>query len=154
MGRLIFSSCLCCSVDRSSPILCSPMDCNIPDSSQRLLKFMSFESVVLSNHLNLCCPLLLLLSIFPMIRVFTNESVLPINQSKYWSFSFSISPSSEYPGLISFRIDWFDLAAQGTLKGLLQYHSSKAPILQHSAFFMIQLSYLYITKRKSIALTI
>ena len=106
MGRLIFSSCFCCSVDRSSPILCSPMDCNTPDSSQRLLRFMSFESVMLSNHLILCCPLLLLPSIFTIIRVFSSESVLPINQSKYWSFIFSISPSSEYPGLIFFWIDW------------------------------------------------
>ena len=106
-----------------------------------------------SNYLNLCHPLLLP-SIFPSIRVFSNESALCIRWSKDWSFSFSISPSNEYSGLLSFRIEWFDLlAVQGTLKSLLQYHSSKALILQHSAFFMVQLSYPYMTTGKTIALT-
>ena len=113
---------------------------------------MSFESVMPSNHLILCHPLLLLPSIFPSIRVFSNESVLHIRWPKYWSFSFSISPSNEYPGLILFRIDWFDLlAVQETLKSLLQHHNSKASILWHSAFFMIQLSHLYMTTGKTIA---
>ena len=105
-------------------------------NSQSLLKLMSVESVMPSNHLILCCPLLLLPSIFPSIRVFSKESVLGIRWPKYWSFSFSISPSNEYSGLISFRMDWFDLlAVQGTLKSLLQHHSSKTSILQRSAFF-------------------
>ena len=107
-----------------------------------------------SNHLILCCPLFLLPSIFPSIRVFSNESALHIRCPKYWSFSFSINPSNEYSGLISFRIDWLNLlAVQGTLKSLLQHHSSKAPILQHSAFFIIQLSHPYLTTGKTIALT-
>ena len=107
-----------------------------------------------SSHLILCCPLLLLPSIFPSIRVFLNESALCIRWPKYWSFSFSISPSNEHPGLISFRMDWLDLlAVQGTLKGLLQHHSSKASILRHSAFFMVQLSHPYMTTGKTIALT-
>ena len=122
--------------------------------SQSLLKFISIESVMLSNHLILCGPLLLLSSIFPSIRVFPNESVLRIRWLKYWSFSFSISPSSEYSGLISFRMDWLDLlAVQGTLRSLLQHHSSKASILQPSAFFMVQLSHPYMTTGKTIALT-
>ena len=107
-----------------------------------------------SNHLIFCHPLLLLPSIFPSIRVFSNESVLRIRWPKYWSFSFCISPSSEYSGLISFKIDWLDhLAVQGTLKSLFQYHSSKASILWHSAFFIIQLSHPYMTTGKTIALT-
>ena len=107
---------------------------------QSLLKLMSIESVMLSNHLILCLPLLLLPSTFPSIRVFSNESVLCIRLLKYWSFSFSISPSNEYSGLIAFRIDWLDLLAiQGTLESLLLHHSSKASVLQCSAFFMIQL---------------
>ena len=119
-----------------------------------LLKLMSIESVMPSSHLILCCPLLLLPSIFPSIRVFSNESVLHISWPKYWSFSFNISPSNEYSGLISFRIDLSDLlAVQGTLKSLLQHHSSKAPILWHSAFFMVQLSHPYMTTGKTIALT-
>ena len=123
-------------------------------SLQSLLKLMSIESVMPSNHLILCNPLLFLLSIFPSIRVFSNESVLCIRWPKYWSFSFSISPSNEYSGLISLRIDWFDcLAVQGTLKSLLQHHSSKASILQHSAFFMVQLLHPYTTTGKTIALT-
>ena len=123
-------------------------------NSWSLLKLMSIESVMPSNHFILCRPLLLLPSIFPSIRVFSNESVLHIRLPKYWSFSFSISPSNEYSGLISFRIDWLDLlAVQGTLKSLLQHHSSKASILQCSAFFIFQLSHPYITTGKTIALT-
>ena len=111
-------------------------------SSWSLLKLMSIESVMPSNHLILCYPLLLLPSVFPSIRVFSNESALCIRWPKYWSFSFSISPSNEYSGLISFRMDWFDLlAVQKTLKSLLQHHSSKASILQYSAFFIVQLSH-------------
>ena len=118
-----------------------------------LSKLMSIESVMPSNHL-LCCPFLLPPSIFPSIRVFSNESVLHIRWSKYWSFSFSISPSNEYSGLISFRIDWLDLLAiQGTLKSLLQHPSLKASILWCSAFFMVQLSHPYMTTGKTIALT-
>ena len=120
--------------------------------SWSLFKFMSVESVMLSNHLILCCPLLLLPSIFPSIRVFSNESALRLRWPKYWSFS--ISPSNEYSGLISFRIDWFDLLVQGTLKRLLLLHSSKASILWLLAFFMVQLSHLYIATGKTIALTI
>ena len=119
-----------------------------------LLKLMSIESVMPSNHLILCYLLLLLPSIFPSIRVFSNESVLRIRWLKYWSFSFSISPSNEYSGLISFRMDWLDLlAVQGTLKSLLQHHSSKASILQRSAFFMVQFSHPCMTPGKTIALT-
>ena len=115
---------------------------------------MPIGSVMPSNHHILCHPLLLLPSIFCSIRVFTNESVLHIRWPKYWSFSFNISPSSEYSGLISFRIDWFDLlAVQDTLKSLLQHHSSKASILHHSAFFILQLSHSYMTTGKTIALT-
>ena len=115
---------------------------------------MSIELVMPSNHLILYRPLLLLPSIFPSIRVFSNESVLHIRWPKYWSFSFSISPSNAYSGLISFRTNWFDLlAVQGTLKSLLQHHSSKASILQQSAFFMVQLSHPYMTTGKTIALT-
>ena len=121
------------------------------DISQSLLKFMSFESVTLFNHLILCHSLLLLSSVFPIIKVFYHESTLHIRWPKYWSFSFSISPSSEYSGLISFRIDWIDLAVQGTVKSLLQHHTLKAIILQHSAFFMVQLSHLYMATGKTIA---
>ena len=122
--------------------------------SQSLLKLMSIESVMPSNHLILCHPLLLLPSVFPSIRVFSSELALPIRWPNYWSFSFIISPSNEYSGLISFRIDWFDLlTVQGTLKSLLQHHSSKAPIFRHSAFFMVQLSHPYMTTGKTIALT-
>ena len=123
-------------------------------NSWTLLKLMSIELVMPSNHLILCHPLLLLPSIFPNIRVISNESVLCIRWPKYWSFSFSISPSNVYSGLISFRMDWLGLlAVQGTLKGLLQHHSSKAPILQRSTFFIVQLSHLYTTTGKTIALT-
>ena len=115
---------------------------------------MSVESMMPSDHLNLCCPLLLLPSIFPRIRVFSNESALHIRWPNYWSFSFNISPSSKHPGLVSFRMDWLDLlAVQGTLKSLLQHHSSKASILQCSAFFIVQFSHPYLTTIKTIALT-
>ena len=117
-------------------------------------KPMSIELVMPTSHFILCCPLLLLPSIFPSFRVFSNESALRIRWSKYWSFSFNISPSNEHPGLISFRRDWVGLlAVQGTLKNLLQHHSSKASILQHSAFFIVQLSRPYMTTGKTIALT-
>ena len=115
---------------------------------------MSIVSVMPSNHLSLCHPLLLLPSVFPSIRVFSNESALCIRWPKYWSFHFSISPSNEHPGLISFRMNWLDLlAVQGTLKSLLQHHSSKASLLRHSAFFTVQLSHPYMTTGKTIALT-
>ena len=136
----------------------NPLDCSTPGllsitNSWSLLKLVSIESVMPSNNLILCC-LLLLPSIFPSIRVFSNESVLHIWWPKYWSFSFSISPSNEYSGLISFRIDWLDLlAVQGTLKSLLQLHSSKPSILWCSASFIVQLSHPYMTTGKTIALT-
>ena len=124
-------------------------------NSRTLLKLMSIESVMPSHHLILCHPLLLLPSIFPSIRVLSGESVLRIRWPKYWSFSFSISPSNEYSGLISFRMDWLDLlVVQGTLKSLLQHHNSKASILWCSAFFMVQLSRPYMTTGKTIALII
>ena len=128
----------------------SPCPSQLPEST----KPMSIESVMPSNHLILCHPLLLLPSIFLGIRIFSNESALLMRWQKYWSFSFNISPSNEYSRLTSFRMDWFDLlAAQGTLKSLLQYHSSKASILLHSAFFIVQLSHPYMTTGKTIALT-
>ena len=138
---------------------CNPMNCSTPGlpgitNSRSPPKFMSIESVMPSNHLILSRPFLLLPSIFPSIRVFSNESVLQIRWPKYWSFSFSSIRSNEYPGLISFRMDWLDPPAiQGTLKSLLQHHSSKASILQHSAFFIVQLSHPYMTTGKTIALT-
>ena len=123
-------------------------------NSHSLVKLMLIESVMPSNYLILCCPLLLLPSIFPSIRLFSNESVLRIGWPNYWSFSFNISPSNEYPGLISFRMDWLDLlAVQGTLKSLIQHHSSKALTLQCSAIFIVQLSHPYMTTGKTIALT-
>ena len=123
-------------------------------NSQNLLKLMFIESVMPSNHLILCCPLLPLISIFPSIRVFSNESVLCIRWPKYWSFSISISPSNEYSELISVRIDWLHLlAVQGTVKSLFQHHSLKESILQCSAFFIVQLSHPYMTTGKIIALT-
>ena len=134
------------SLAQSCPTLCDPMDCSTPGLPvhHQLLEFTQthvIELVMPSNHLIFCCPLLHQPLIFPNIRVFTNESVLHIRWSKYWSFSFSVSPSNESSGLISFRMDWLDLlAVQGTLKNLLQYHSSKASILQCSAFFIVQLS--------------
>ena len=143
--------------------LCDPMDCSSPTpiayllsitNSHCLLTLMSIMLVMSSNRLTLCCPILPLPSVFPSIRVFSSESFLGIKWPKYWSFSFSISPSNEYSGLISFRIEWLDLlAVQGTLKSLLQHHSSKAKIFQHSAFFIVQLSYPYMTTGKTIALT-
>ena len=130
-----------------------PFPPSIPNS-RSLLKLMSIESVMPSNHLILCHPFLLLPSIFPSIRVFSNESVLHIRWPKCWSFSFGISTSNEYSRLISFRIDWFDLlAVQGTLKSLLQHHSSKAAVLLCSVFFIVQLSHPYMTTGKTIALT-
>ena len=144
------------SVSQSCLTLCNPMDCSRPGfpvhhQLQSLLKLMSIESVMPSNYLILCRPLLLPTSVFPSIRIFSSESVLQIRLPKCWSFSFSISPFSEYPLLISFRMDWFDLlAVQGTLKSLLQNHSSKASILWCSAFFMVQLSHPYMTTRKTI----
>ena len=123
-------------------------------NSKSLLKVMSIESVMPSNHFILCHPLLLLPSIFPSIRVFSNESVLRMRWPKYWRFSFNISPSNEHSGLISFRMDWLDLlAVQGTLKSLLQHHSSKASILRRSVFFIVQLSQPYMTTGETIALT-
>ena len=144
-----------CSVTKSYPSLCNPMDCDKPGHrwsltiSRSLTKVMPTESVMPSNHLILYCPLLLLLSIFPNIRVFSSESAICIRWPKYWNFSFSITPSNEYSMLISFRMDWFDfLAVQGTLKVLLKHQSSKPSILRHSAFFMVRLSHPYVTTRK------
>ena len=123
-------------------------------NSRSLLKLMSIESVMPSNHLILCCPLLLLPSVTPTIRVFSNESALHIRWPKYWSFSFNISPSNEYSGLIFFRMDWlYLLAVQGALKSLLQHHNSKASVLQHSALFIVHLLHPYMTTGKTIALT-
>ena len=153
----------CCTVQFSSvaqprPTLCDPTDCSRPGLPVRrqLSEFTQthvIESVMPSDHLILCRPLILLPSIFPSIRVFPNESVLRIRRPKYWSCSFSISPSNKYSRLISFRMDWLDLAVSGTLKSLLQYRSSKASILRHSAFFIVQLSHPYMTTGKTIALT-
>ena len=150
-----FPNCCCCSVTKLCLILCDPVDCSTPGFPDLhylpgLLKFMSIQSVMPSNHLILCRPLLLLPSIFPSIRVFSNEYALCVKWPKYWSFSFSISPPNEYAGLISFRIDWLDLlAVQGTLKSLLQHHNSKASILRCSAFFMVQLPHPYTTTGKN-----
>ena len=147
------------SVTQLCPTFCDPMDCSTPDLPvhHQLLEFtqtMSIESVMQSNHLILCRPLTLLPSVFPSIRVFSNESVIRIRWLKYWSCSFNISPSNDYSGLISFRMDWLDLlAVQGTLKSLLQHHSLKSSVLQCSAFFTVQLSYPYMTTGKTIALT-
>ena len=151
------------SVAQSCLTLCDPMNCttahqaSLSINSRSPPKPMSIESVMLSNHFILYCPLLLLLSIFPSIRVFSNKSALHIRWPKYCSFSFNISPmncSNEHPGLISFRMDWLDLlAVQGTLKSLPQHHSSKASILRCSAFFIVQLSHLHMTTGKTIVLT-
>ena len=133
------------------------MDCSTPgflafSITRSLLRFVSIESVMLSNHLILYFHLILLPSVFPSIRAFSSELAFHISCPKYWSFSFSISPSNDYSGLISFRIDWFDLlAGQGTLKGLLQHHNSEASILRHSAFLMVQFSHPYVTAGKTIA---
>ena len=150
----------CCSVAQLCLTLCDSMGCSTQASlsitkSQSLLKLMSIGLMIPSNHLILCCPLCLLPLIFPYTELFSNESTLPIRWPKYWSFSFCISPLNEYSGLISFRIDRFDLlAVQGTHKSLLQHHSSKASILWLSAFFMVQLSHPYMTTGKTIALTV
>ena len=147
------------SVAQSCPTLSNLMNPSTPGlpvhhKLQSLLKLMSIESVIPSSHLILCHPLLLLPPIPPSIRVFSNELVLCMRWSKYWSFSFSISPSNEHPGLISFRMDWLDLlAVQGTIRCLLQHHSSKASILRCSACFIVQLSHPYMTTGKTIALT-
>ena len=149
-----------CSVTKLCLTFCDPIDCSMPGLSvphhlPEFAQIMSIELVVPPNHLILCHPLPLLPSIFPIIRVFSNESDLNIRWTKYWSFSFSISPSSGYLGLISFRIDWFEfLPVQGTLKSLLQHHISKASILQCSAFSVVQCSHPYMTSGKSIVLTI
>ena len=141
------------------PTLCDPMNCSTTGllsntNSHSPPKLMSIESVMPSSHLILCRPLLLLPPIPPSIRVFSNESTLHMRWPKYWSFSFNLSPFNEHPGLISFTMDWFYLlAVQGTLKSLLQHHSSKASFLQHSAFFTVQLSHPYMTTGKTIALT-
>ena len=159
MAEELSSTRPCCSVTQPCLTLCNPIDCSTPDFPvlhhlPELLKLISIESVMPSNHLILCHPLLLLPSIFPSIRVFSKKSVLCIRCSKYWIFSFSISPSNEYSGLTSFRIDWLDLlTVQGTLKSFLQHHSTKASILRHSAFFTVQLSHSYMTTGKTIALT-
>ena len=145
--------CCCCSVAQSCPVLCYNMDCStsgfyvlhhLPEFAQTQIHWVGDAF----NHLFLCHPLLHLSSIFPSIRVISNESVLHSRWPKYWSFSFSFSPSNEYSGLISFRRDWFDLAVQGTLKSLLQHHSSKASVLWCSPFFMVQLSHSYMTTEK------
>ena len=157
--RVLAQFCCSRSVAQSCPGLCDPMDCCTPGfpsftNSQSLPKLMSIELVLPSNHLILCHLLLLLPSIFPSIRVFSNESVLPSRWPNYWSFSFSNSPSNKYSGLISFRMDWLDLlVVQGTLKSLLQHHRSKASILRCSVFFIVQLSHPYMTTGKTIALT-
>ena len=147
------------SVAQSCPTLCDPMNRSMPGllvhhQLPEFIRLTSIESVMPSSHLILCRPLLLLPPILPSIRVFSNESTLHMRWPKYWSFSFSIIPSKEIPGLISFRMDWLDLlAVQGTLKSLLQHHSSKTSILRHSAFFTVQLSHPYMTTGKTIALT-
>ena len=144
------------SVGQSCPTLCDPMNRSTPGlpvhhQLSGLLKLMCIESVMPSSHLILCRPLLLLHPIPPRIRVFSNESTLHMRWPKYWSFSFSISPSNQHPGLISFRMDWLDLlAVRGTLKNLLQHHSSKASICRHSAFFTVQLSHPYMTTGKTL----
>ena len=150
----------CCSVAQScltlATLLTTTCLASLPLTiSQSLLKFMSIKSVMSSSHLILWCPLLLLPSVFPSIRDFSNESAVHIIWPKYWSFTYSIGPSNEYWGLIFLEIDWFDfLAVQGTLRSLLHHHNSKASILQHATFFMVQLSWLYMTTGKTIAMTI
>ena len=151
----------CCLVTKLCLTLCDPMDCSRPgflsfSISRSLLRLISIVSVMPSNHLILCCPLLLLPSVFfPSTRVFPSESALHLRWSEYWSFSFSLSPSNEYSGLIFFRIDWFDLLfVQGILKSLCHHHNSKASVLWRSAFFMVQCSHLCMTTGKPRALTI
>ena len=157
-GRKMLISCsvlsLCCVQLFETPWTAAHQAFLSITNSWSLLKLMSIESVMPSNHLILSRPLLLLPSIFPSIRVFSNESAVRIRWPKYWSFSFSITPSKEHPGLVSFRLDWLDLlAVQGTLKNLLQHYSSKASILQCSTFFIVQLSHPRMTTGKTIALT-
>ena len=158
-ARFLFGNLCRCSEAQSCPTLCDLMDCSTPDFPDphcllELALFMFIELVMLSIHLILCRPLLLP-SIFASISVFSNESTVCIRWPKYWSFSFSISPSNEYSGLISFRMDWFDLpAAQGTLKSLPQHHNLKASVLCCSAFFMVHLSHSYMTTGKTIALAL
>ena len=148
----------CCSVDKLCLNFCDPMDCSMPGFPvfhylPSLLRLMSIKSVMSSNHLILCCPLILLPSMFPSVRVFSNVLALCIRWPKYWSFSFSISPSNEYSELISFRFDWFDiLLVQETLKSFLHHRSLRASILQCSAFFMVQLSHLYMNTRNTMLL--
>ena len=155
-GHILFSSVQSLSC---VPTLCDPMDCSTPGlpvhcQTWSVLKLMSIELVMPSSHLILCRPLLLTPSIFPNLMVFSSESVLHIRWPKYWSFSFSVSPSKEHPGLISFRMDWFDLlAVQGGLKSLLQHHSSEASTLLHAAFFIVQLPHPHMTTGETIALT-
>ena len=162
MLNTVFSKCkrskklYCCSVAELCPTLCDPRHCSTPGFtiSWSLLKPISIKLVMPPNHLILCHPLLLLHTVFPIIRISSNESALHIRWPKYCSFNFSISPSNKYSGLISFRIDWLDLlVVQGTLKSLLQHHSSKASILWSSAFFIVQLSHPYMTNGKGVALT-
>ena len=157
IGAIVTVSLQFSSVAHMCLSLCNPMDCSMlgfSTNSLSLLKLMSIKLVMPSKHLILYHPLLLPPSILSSIRVFSNESVLHSRLPKYWSFSFSISPSNEYSGLISFRTDWLDLlAVQGTLKSLLQHHSSKASVLRHSTFFIVQLSHPYMTTGKTIALT-
>ena len=155
---LLFIYCCCChSITQCCPTLCDPHGLQASLSitnTWSLLKLMSIESMMPSNQIILRCSFLLLYSIFPSIRVFSSESVLRIRWPKYWSFNFNIRPSNEYSGLISFRMAWLDLlAVQETLKSLLQHHSSKASVLGHSAFSIVQLSYPYMTTGKTIALT-
>ena len=153
MQGLLLLSCFSCVQLFVTPWTAAHLASLSITNSWSLLKLMSIELVMPSNHLILCHPLLLLSSIFPIIRVFSNESALCIRWPKYWGFSFNISPSNEHPGLISFRMDWLDLlAVQGTLKSLLLYHSSKASVLQLSAFFIVQLLHPYMTTGKTIAL--
>ena len=157
-SKLSKRSC-CCSVTKLCLTLCNPMDCStpgfpVPPSSWNLPKFMSIELVMPSNHFILYHPLLLLPSVFPSFRVFPNESVLRIRWPKYWSFSFSIGPSKEYSGLISFNIDWFDIAFQGTLKSLLQHHSLKASVFWCSVVFIVQPTvHPYMITERTIAFT-
>ena len=144
----------CCSVAKSCPTAIPSTAVHQSFTISEFAQLLSLESVMLSNHLILCCPHFLLLSMFPSIRVFSNESDLCIRWPKYWSFSFSINPSNEYSRLISLSMDWLDLlAVQGTLKSLLQHHSSKASILWHSAFLIVQLSHPYMITGKTTALT-
>ena len=156
INYLLLFCCCCCSVAQTWQTAIprtAALQASLFFISQSLLQFMSIELVMPSNHLVLCHPLLLLPSIFSSNRVFSNELALPIGCPKYWSFSFSISPSNEYSGLISFRIDWFDfLAVQESLKSLPQHHSSKTSIIQCSAFFMVQISHPYMTAEKTRAL--